>query len=193
MTSIVTVDFRGDTLFGFHEGENIFVGLKPIVEAMGLDWSAQLKRVKRDPILSEGMAMMATPFGRGGDQEAVCLRLDLVNGWLFTIMTDRIKDEGVREKVITYQRECYRVLNDHFAGKRKSSEAMMMDDEVSESESTRLKMVTESRQTFGTQAAAQLWFQLGLPVVPAMLQDPRQANLFALDSVKHAATGGNVA
>lgn len=191
MTNIVTVDFRGDTLFGFQEGENVFVGLKPIVEAMGLDWSAQLKRVKRDPILSEGMAMMATPFGRGGDQEAICLKLDLVNGWLFTIMTDRIKDETVREKVITYQRECYRVLHDHFTGKRKSAEALMMDDEVSESESTRLKMVTESRQTFGTQAAAQLWFQLGLPIVPAMLEDPRQANLFTLDRVRHAGSTGS--
>lgn len=76
MTSIVTADFRGDTLFGFEEGDQTYVGLKPIVEAMGMDWSAQYRRVQRDPILSEGIAMMATPFGRGGDQEAVCLKRD---------------------------------------------------------------------------------------------------------------------
>lgn len=95
MTNIVTVDFRGDTLFGFKEGDSTFVGMKPMVEAMGLDWSGQLQRVKRDPILSEGMVMMPTPFGRGGNQEAVCLKLDLVNGWLFTIDTNRIDRKSV--------------------------------------------------------------------------------------------------
>lgn len=185
MTNIVTVNFRGDTLFGFQEGDNTFVGLKPIVEAMGMDWSAQYRRVQRDPILSEGIAMMATPFGRGGDQEAVCLKLDLLNGWLFTIDTNRIKDETVRTKVLTYQRECYRVLHDHFAGKKKAP--MLVDEEeVAESESVRLRMVTESRQTFGSQAAAQLWFQLGLPIVPAMLDQNRQMTLFPVEHIKHA-------
>lgn len=186
MANIVTVDFRGDTLFGFQEGEDTFVGLKPIVEAIGVDWSGQLQRIKRDAILSEGMVVMPTPFGRGAGQEAVCLKLELLNGWLFTIQTDRIKDEAVREKVITYQRECYRVLHDHFSGKKKARDGLMAEDEVSESEGTRLRMVTEGRQTFGTQAAAQLWFQLGLPVVPAMIDHNRQPTLFDLGAVKHA-------
>tara|TARA_R110002020_G_scaffold95937_10_gene230133 strand:+ start:10106 stop:10516 length:411 start_codon:yes stop_codon:yes gene_type:complete len=136
---------------------------------------------------------MKVPLGRGGAQETLCLPLDLVNGWLFTIQSERIKDEAVREKVITYQRECYRVLNEHFVGNRKPQEAVMMDEDVSESENTRLRMITESRQTFGTQAAAQLWFQLGLPVVPAMLEDPRQANLFALERVRHAGSTSTAA
>lgn len=40
---------------------------------------------ERDPILSKAIAMMATPYGLGGDQEALCLKIDKVNGWLFTI------------------------------------------------------------------------------------------------------------
>lgn len=186
MSNIVTVDFRGDTLFGFKEGDNTFVGMKPMVEAMGLNWSGQLQRVKRDPILSEGVCVMPTPFSRGGDQEAVCLRLDLVNGWLFTISTDRIKDEAVREKVLTYQRECYRVLHDHFADKKTGRKDLLNEEEAAESEGTRLRLVTEGRQTFGTQAAAQLWFQLGLPIVPAMMDQPRQMNLFSIEQIKHA-------
>lgn len=186
MSNIVTVDFYGDTLFGFKEGDHTFVGMKPMVEAMGLNWSGQLQRVKRDPILSEGVCVIPTPFGRGGDQEAVCLRLELVNGWLFTISTDRIKDKSVREKVITYQRECYRVLHEHFQGAAKSRDSALGEEQASESEGTKLRMVTEGRQTFGTQAAAQLWFQLGLPIVPAMLEHPRQLNLFSIEQIKHA-------
>jgi hypothetical protein len=39
-------------------------------EAMGLDWSGQYRRTQRDPILSEGIAVMATPFGRAPTEEA---------------------------------------------------------------------------------------------------------------------------
>lgn len=40
--------------------------------------------------------MMRTPFGRGWAQETVCIKLDLVNGWLFDIDSSRIKDEAMR-------------------------------------------------------------------------------------------------
>lgn len=189
MGNIVTVNFRGDQLYGFENDDGTFVALKPIVESMGMDWNGQYQRVKRDPILSEGMCVMHIPFGRGGNQEAVCLKLDLVNGWLFTIDTSRIKDEGVREKVILYQRECYGVLAKHFAGNQvglshaKTGETV---EDPQENESVKLRMVNESRQVFGNQAAAQLWFRLGLPVVPAMLHDPRQLNLLDYTAIKSA-------
>ena len=70
MGQIITVNFRGDTLYGFERDDGVFVALKPVVEAMGMDWSAQFRRVKRDPILSEGIAIMATPFGRAAISSA---------------------------------------------------------------------------------------------------------------------------
>jgi len=185
MAEIVTVDFRGDTLFGFKEGDVTFVGMKPMVEAMGLQWSGQLQRIKRDPILSEGVCMIHTPFGRGGDQQAVCMRLDLVNGWLFTIDTSRIKDEAVRDKVLTYQRECYRVLHDHFVGKQQK-QPVIEDEELAENEATRLRKITECRHIFGVRAAGELWFQLGMPITPSMLQDPRQLTIFDYSAIKSA-------
>lgn len=181
----MTVNFRGDELYGFENDDGIFVALKPIVESMGIDWSSQLKRVKRDTILSEGMVIMTTPFGRGGDQDTVCLKLELVNGWLFTIDTSRIKEDAVREKVVVYQRECYQVLAKHFTGKHETlSGKPDASDDAHEHEGVKLRMVNESRQVFGNQAAAQLWFRLGLPVVPAMLHDPRQMNLLDYQVIK---------
>lgn len=167
---IVTVDFRNDTLVAVERDDGVYVALRPICEAIRVDWSAQLRRVKRDAVLSEAVAVMATPFGRHG-QEEVCLKLDFVNGWLMGIDANRVKDE-VREKLIEYQRECHRVLFQHFYGKVTGSAPQL--DEPEESESVRLRMVTEARQTFGVRAGAELWFKLGLPIVPAMLHDPRQ-------------------
>jgi hypothetical protein len=185
MGEIVTVNFRGDQLYGFRADDGVFVALKPIVEAMGMDWSAQYRRVQRDPILHEGIAIMATPFGRGGDQETICIKMELVNGWLFTIDSSRIKDDAVREKVILYQRECYSVLHNHFAGKKQPLEDGELEPDSSPTFAERLRAVTEARQTFDTMAARQMWMKMHLPVVPAMLEpQPYQPPLFDYEAVK---------
>jgi hypothetical protein len=45
----------------------------------------------------------------------LCIPLDFMNGWLFGINASRVKD-SIKEQLITYQRECYRVLADAFLG-----------------------------------------------------------------------------
>ncbi|WP_454917273.1 phage antirepressor N-terminal domain-containing protein [Xanthobacter sediminis] len=171
MGQIVTVDFHGDRLVGFEEGGAVVVALKPIVEAMNLDWSGQLQRVKRDPILSKGVVMMPIPFGRGGAQEAVCLGLNLLHGWLFTVDTSRIPAPEVKARVLLYQRECYQVLAEHFQGGQRAAMAHSSRDE---SLTARRQLVAEARQTFGTVPARELWFALNLPVTPSMtVGDPQ--------------------
>lgn len=171
MTKIMVVNFRGDELYGVELAGIIYVALKPIVAAMGLDWNGQYQRVKRDEILSEGMCMIHIPSARGGTQQTVCLRLDLVNGWLFTIDADRVRDE-VRPRVLDYQRECYAVLHRHFV-----AEGVETVKQANETDSLHIRMVSEARQVFGISAAAQLWKQLGLPLVPAMNDGDEQIPL----------------
>ena len=113
MDKIITVDFRDDTLFAVEKDDGVFVAIKPIVQTIGLDWKAQLRRVTDDAILSKGMVVATIP-SPGGAQITTCLRLDLVNGWLFTLEDSRVKDPVVRERVLTYKRECYSVLFNHF-------------------------------------------------------------------------------
>jgi hypothetical protein len=183
MGEIVTVNFRGDELYGFKQEDGVFLAAKPMVEAMGLSWEPQRQRIQRDPVLSEGASMMKVPFGRGGAQDMLCLKLELVNGWLFGIDSARVKDEQVRARVILYQRECYQVLHDHFAGKRAAIE---IDGEPDDSPSTneRRSLVAEARQTFGQQAARELWFQQKLPIVPSML-NPGQNDLYPWTMIRY--------
>ena len=47
-----------------------------------------------------------------------CLPLDYLNGWLFGVSTNRIKDDGIRERVIRYQDECYSVLAKAFLSRQ---------------------------------------------------------------------------
>ncbi len=107
----VQVEFDGQ--------EQIYVPVRPICNQLGLDWSAQYRRVNRDPVLSgaiQGVAIMATPSadGRGGGlQEMSCLPLKFLPGWLFGINANRVKPE-LRDKIIRYQRESYDVLWEAF-------------------------------------------------------------------------------
>lgn len=57
------------------------------------------------------MMTMVAPDGK--KREMLCLPLDYLNGWLFGVDAKRVKPE-IRERLLTYQRECFRVLNDHF-------------------------------------------------------------------------------
>lgn len=93
----------------------VYVPLRPICDYLGLDWSAQRRRINRDPILAKvtkGVAVTATPE-RGGTQEMVCMPLDFLNGWLFGVNATRV-NPNLRERLLTYQAECYRVLSRHF-------------------------------------------------------------------------------
>lgn len=182
MGQIITVNFRNDTLFAVERDDGVFVAVKPICDSFPVAWQSQHQRLKDDPVLSEGITTIVMP-SPGGAQETVCLKLEMVNGWLFKIDSRRVQSEEGRQKLIVYQRECYQVLFDHFYGKR-TKVAPQIADEPQENETLNLRKVTECRHVFGNQAAAQLWMKLGLDMVPAMLHDPRQITLFDYAAVK---------
>jgi hypothetical protein len=108
------VEFYGDEIPAVvvDDGQ-IFVPLRPICDFLGVDWSAQSRRIRRDTVLSESTSTVAVTATDGREREMLCLQLDYLNGWLFGINANRVKSE-VKEKLILYQRECYRVLADHF-------------------------------------------------------------------------------
>lgn len=103
--AIVDVRFHGDPLLGILTERGAFVPLRPLVIGMGLDWTAQLRRVQRDPVLAEA----TTTFFGGGEEGAVCLPLGLVPGFLFGIDASRVA-VAVRGRVLAYQRGCFEVL-----------------------------------------------------------------------------------
>ena len=173
MNKIMTVKFRGSEILGFHMGGVVFVALKPIVEGMGLNWEPQRQRVQRDPVLSKGASMIKVPLGRGGPREMVCLPLELIHGWLFTIDSSRVKAQETREKVILFQEECYRVLYQHFSGERDR-----LTREANEADALSLRLVSECRHIWGNRSAAELWEKRGLPKVSAMDDVFRQHDMF---------------
>jgi hypothetical protein len=115
-----TVELDGDELIAVlieKEGKQIiYVPVNPLVEHLGLAPRAQRRRINEDPVLSEvaQIVRVERPAGKaGGTQEMLCLPLTFVNGFLFGISANRVKEE-LRAKVIQYQRDCYNVLAEAF-------------------------------------------------------------------------------
>ncbi|EHP93452.1 phage antirepressor N-terminal domain-containing protein [Methylorubrum extorquens] len=176
MSKLTTIDFHDDTLFAVEAPGGVFVAVKPICDGLGIDPKKQRERIQRDPVLTEGGAMMALPSA-GGPQETFCLRLDLLQGWLFGIDAARVAPEA-RDRVLAYKRECCAVLFRHFYGERVGVPVGNAQPAREEPVPIRRQLVTEARQTFGPRAAGSLWFALGLPIVPEMQEGAPQQGAF---------------
>lgn len=93
---IVTVNHNGET----------YVPIKPICQALGIDFAAQYNKLQADETLSSTIAIIAMVGADNKEREMVCLALKFVYGWLFTINPGKVAPEA-REAVIRYRRECY--------------------------------------------------------------------------------------
>lgn len=160
------IDFYGDVITAVlvEEGNRqvVYIPLRPVCDFLGVAWSAQRMRIGRDPVLAEvikGVIVTITPSsvdGRGGGpQEMTCLPLDYINGWLFGINASRVKEE-IRDRLIRYQRECYRVLADAFMGQSLTIQPTSASDEpLAQLHNMALVIAATTKEMLATKQLAQ--------------------------------------
>lgn len=117
------VDFYGDEIIavmvedgGDHDSSGqaqVYIPLRPIVDYLGLSWSGQFERVKGDEVLAEVLRSVRVTRTEADTRTLLCLPLEYLSGWLFGIEARRVKPE-LKEKILRYRRECYRVLAQAF-------------------------------------------------------------------------------
>lgn len=112
-TQLQTIQFYNRTLTTFEQNNVHYVAMRPICENIGLAWSSQLQRIKRDDVLNSVVFIINTTANDDKEYQTVCLPIQYLNGWLFGIDVKRVKPE-IRETLITYKRECYQVLFDYW-------------------------------------------------------------------------------
>ncbi len=89
------------------------VAIKPICEALEIDFSRQLQKVKEDEILGSVVGLTPTTGRDGKTYEMQTIPFMFVFGWLFTINPKNVKPEA-QEAVSRYRLECYKALFHHF-------------------------------------------------------------------------------
>ena len=158
---LVTVDFHGQSLVAVLIDGNPHVAMKPICENIGLDWDAQRKRIRRNLVLNKGAVIMDVP-SEGGDQETLCLPLSKLNGWLFGVDANRVREE-IKPRLIQYQEECFDVLFRHFmpqpAEGRPFNPAINYD-RISPAQAQELKELVQAVVDTGKQKHGETWARL---------------------------------
>lgn len=115
----------------------VYIPVKPICQAIGVQFEAQYHRISRHYILSSTMSTVDIVAADGKTREMICLPLEYVYGWLFTIDANQVIEDR-RETVAKYQRECYEILYRHFSG------SLRRRVEENEAEITALKAVNDA-------------------------------------------------
>jgi hypothetical protein len=86
------------------------VAMRPIVEHLGLDWSAQYRRIMRNEVLSTVAIMNTLERSHGRPDDMLMLPIGMLSGWLFGVRTSMVRPE-LRDLLLAYQRESFAALD----------------------------------------------------------------------------------
>jgi hypothetical protein len=153
MCLVKSIEFCGKEILTAKKENQIYVGVKSICENIGLDYSAQLQRMKRDEVLNEGMVVITTPSNQG-EQDTNFIPLEYLNGFLFGISLNRVANEKTRELLVAYKKECYKVLANHFLGLNTQPQVDKTYAELTEKPSPQDKLETAIKTLFEYTASA---------------------------------------
>lgn len=110
--------------------QRVYIPIRPIIERLGLNWAGQRQRIMRDLVLSAEVipcvVMTHTQGQPDQRRELLCLPLDFLSGFLFTVDAHRVRPE-LQERLIRYQKECYRVLAEAFQEGRLTADSAFDD------------------------------------------------------------------
>lgn len=110
-----SIEFYGETLIAVRDTQGrIWLPIRRLCEAIGVNLQGQLDRVERDPVLREEVQSVSVTLTDGRAFEMSCLPLKYVRAWLFGINAGRVRPE-VKDKLIHYQREVIEIIDRHFS------------------------------------------------------------------------------
>lgn len=119
------------------------IAIRPICEALGIAYERQSTKIKEHPILSSTVTLRVMVAADGKQREMLCLPLEYIFGWLFTINPSNVNEEA-REGLVRYQGECYHALFEHFAARVRFVEQKQKEID------RQLTVVDEAKESFRT-------------------------------------------
>ena len=111
----IRIPFKGWDLVTFinEKDGDTMVAVRPIAEAIGVDWGSQWRKIQKDPRFM--CSLMTSHDSTGRKQEMFCLPVKQLNGWLYGINANRVK-VSIRPKLLAFQEECHMAIHHHMNG-----------------------------------------------------------------------------
>ena len=104
------LEFKGKNIVYLSVNGTYWIAIKPVCEALNIEYTRQYKNLRDDEILRARLAKQ--PMMIPGDTQPcryVCLPEEFIYGWIFSIRSES-------KELKAYKIECYRVLYNHFHG-----------------------------------------------------------------------------
>lgn len=103
------LEFNGKRIAVLLADGTWWVAVKPICEALNIQYNRAFQNIKDDPELGQLLAEQLTVAADGKTRNMVCLPEKFIYGWLFSLRSDN-------EDLRIYRMKCYEVLYNHFHG-----------------------------------------------------------------------------
>jgi len=102
------IEFNGKRIHFVKKNGIYWIIIRSVCEALNVDYERQRRRINEDPILGSAPSNQTVQI-EGDDQKRqyFCLPEEYIYGWIFSIQSNS-------EELLTYKKECYHVLFNHF-------------------------------------------------------------------------------
>jgi len=118
-----------------------YVAIKPICSALNVDYSAQLKVVKSDPILAPEYVIQHIQVPNLQGRKYTCIPEKYIYGWIFSIKSDS-------PELLQFKKECYNLLYNHFHGIIGKRKELLLGVAETQLKITDLKKDLENNKTY---------------------------------------------
>jgi hypothetical protein len=112
------LEFNGKVIYFLAKDGQYWIALRPICEALNVDYNRQFQNLKNDEILNQLFAKQQMVGADNKLRKMVSLPERYIYGWLFSIRSES-------PELLQYKRECYNLLFEHFHGKITSRETLI--------------------------------------------------------------------
>lgn len=114
LPATIVAKINNQSIVIINQNDEKRIAIRPICDAIGVDYAGQFTKLKTDEILSPVIEIISTTGADGKQYEMVTIPIKYVFGWLFGIHPNKVSEEA-RENLLRYKMECYDALWNHFA------------------------------------------------------------------------------
>jgi hypothetical protein len=100
------LEFNGKSIHFLAADGAFWIAIKPICEALGVDYSNEIKKIDESDFLTEYSSEHTIVSADGIPQKMLCLPEWIIFGWLFKIESDV-------PGLLDFKMECFDVLNNN--------------------------------------------------------------------------------
>ena len=118
-----------------------WLAVKPICEALGVNYDRQFQNIKSDEILRDVYAKQHMRDTLNRRQEMICLPEEFIYGWIFSLNSES-------ELLKNYKLICYRALYNHFHGVLSQRATVLKEKTLKELEMEELKKEIENSDAY---------------------------------------------